>query len=178
MTPAAIPSLDEIARDPARLAALPRETIVALLARVNGLQSALAWMLVADSRSADPVISPSDPRDSITLEAASRILGRSKNWILRNRTKKHLPFIRQVSDKTFMVSESSLRKWIESRKGRKLDDDITDSYIQSHGEEDQEASRAEGSHPTRARQEVADHPGLSVGARIGRAEKSVDPAAS
>lgn len=114
-----LPTLDEIASDPCLAMRLPPRAIAALMAKCGAAQGAIAAALVLDSQGQYQLEnSASDRNDFITLEAAAAILGRSKNWILRNRIKKSLPFVRQISGKTFMVSESSLRKWIESRPRR------------------------------------------------------------
>jgi hypothetical protein len=143
-----VPLLDEICAHPDRVHDLEFGVLTALMAKAASAQNLLAAEALArmiDSRGARPTSGhQSDQGDLISIEAAVPILGRSKNWILRNRNKKHLPFIRQVSDKTLIVSESSLRKWIEGRpvSARTLDTNITDSYNGSYaGQSDQGTPR-------------------------------------
>jgi Helix-turn-helix domain len=172
--PAAIPTLDELAMRSDRVHGLAPEVLIALMvkaAAVQNLLAAKALSLTIANGAHPPGTRNSDQGDLMSIEAAAAILGRSRNWLLRNRNKKHLPFIRQVSDKTFMVSESSLRKWIEGRPGnaRKLDSNITDSYNESHdGPSDQGTPRTETAHAKRAGQEVEDHTSLLGTARNGR----------
>jgi predicted DNA-binding transcriptional regulator AlpA len=111
---AAVPELDRIAADPRCLVGLSRSAIAGLLLRSAVVQSALTAVLAtADSREQPAAIDQDDDR-MLTIDEAAVMLRRSRQWIYRN--KHRLPFVKRLSSKSLLCSESGMKRWLASRK--------------------------------------------------------------
>lgn len=109
-------TLDSIAAEPERALDLPVGEAMALLLRASSAQAALLTRVAsansANSTQAGREVEAADPTLSIAEIAA--LLKRPAAWIVRNRQK--LPFIHQVSPKTFVASERAVRRWLNTRR--------------------------------------------------------------
>lgn len=107
----ALPSLDELLRDPARAAELPVDAARALYARA----SALTGALLVRSMAADPAENgrPHASGDRLLgpADVAARI-GKSRSWVEKNTDE--LPPRRRVGGEG-RWSESEIEAWIRSR---------------------------------------------------------------
>jgi hypothetical protein len=113
--PAAIPTLDEVAGDPARAAGLPIEAIAGLFAKHAAVGSALgAALLLSRSNAESTVPSADEDENWLTPNEAAPILRRKNRWIYRNAGR--LPFVRKVSGRGLLCSERGLRRWLERQK--------------------------------------------------------------
>jgi hypothetical protein len=114
---AAVPSLDDIARDPRCIAALERTSLSALLVRNAVVQSALAAQLASidEGRGAISREPLADTDDQMLLvDEAAVMLRRRPQWIYRNAA--HLPFVKRISRKSLLCSKNGISRWLASRK--------------------------------------------------------------
>ena len=89
ITPAAVPTLDELAADPDRACSLPATTLQALLCRCAALQPVLLGaLLTASAQAGAPAAEPDSLLDVAT--AATR-LGVSRDWLYHHA--RQLPFV-------------------------------------------------------------------------------------
>ncbi|HEX7422876.1 MAG TPA: helix-turn-helix domain-containing protein [Terriglobales bacterium] len=87
-TPAAVPSLDEVAADPTRATSLPAGALQGLLCRCATVQTVLLGALMAvSSRASDPA---GEPDSLLDVAAAATRLGVSRDWLYRHA--RQLPF--------------------------------------------------------------------------------------
>lgn len=113
----AVPTLDDLADNPARAAGLPVEIIAGLLVKQAAVGNALgAALLSARAGNAEPPsVAPVDSDESwLTPDEAAPILRRKSRWIYRNAAR--LPFVRKVSGRGLLCSEKGLRRWLERQK--------------------------------------------------------------
>jgi hypothetical protein len=114
-----LPTLDEIAEQPASAGSLPPEILDALMMRCLTAQCAIAAALMARSKGSAPQsreqMSPEMPADDIMLKPteAATMLRRKPRWLYRNKNK--LPFVVQVSPRTILCSERGLRQWLKKQ---------------------------------------------------------------
>jgi hypothetical protein len=102
-----IPTLDQIASDPARATHLPRQVALALISRCTAAQMALAASLSeSDVRAPAPVATIDRTLDA---HAIAKELGVTRRWVFRNAP--NLPFVRRISRKSLVCSEADLRRW-------------------------------------------------------------------
>jgi hypothetical protein len=114
---AAVPSLDELSRDPNRVAAtLPVEAAMALLLKTIAMQNALSIRVAAAMLSPHNQPAQGDAADDrmLTVEEAAEILRRERRWIYRNAAQ--LPFVKRISPRSLLISENGLRRWLERQK--------------------------------------------------------------
>jgi hypothetical protein len=107
-----VPSLDEIADDPSRLQELPGRTLATLAARTAAIQAALAQQqiqLAAEPLRTAPASDRTLDADEIAVE-----LGVDRRWVFRYA--KRLPFIKRISRKSLVASESAVKRWREAQK--------------------------------------------------------------
>ena len=115
-SPSAVPSLDDIARDPRCLAALERPSLSALLMRNAVVQSALAAQLAAIDAGAGGSAKESLPEsddEMLRIDEAAAMLRRRPQWIYRNAGR--LPFVKRISRKSLLCSKNGISKWLASR---------------------------------------------------------------
>ena len=104
--------LEQIVTEPERAAHVSLERIPALLAQLASVQVILLSRLaVAPNGSKAPAPPPDDRY--LTADEAAAILRRSPRWLYRQ---KKLPFVRRISRKVILFSESGLRRYMASRK--------------------------------------------------------------
>lgn len=108
-----VPSLDEVAADPLRLAGLSADAIKTLLMRSAVAQSALAAALVTAPNPHTPQPVSEEDR-MLTPDEAAQMLRRSRLWIYRNADR--LPFVKRMSRKSLLCSEVELKRWLATRK--------------------------------------------------------------
>ncbi len=87
ITPAAVPTLDELAADPARAIGLPAPTAEALQTKCLLVLNALWGRCLAARANANVA---SEPDRLLDVDAAAKRLGMSKDWLYRHA--RQLPF--------------------------------------------------------------------------------------
>jgi hypothetical protein len=118
--PVAVPTLDELAHDPALAASLPVDVARYLLVQANvrlaethTAHDALVVRLAAGS----VVPSTAEPKNkSRTLDAneIATALGQKRRWVFAN--VEHLPFVRRISRKALAADEAELLRWRAMQK--------------------------------------------------------------
>jgi hypothetical protein len=106
-------TLDAIASEPERALDLAPGEARVLLTRAAAVHAALVAAVVASANSTQA--GPEGPPDDrmLSLDEVAAMIHRPRAWIVRNRAT--LPFIHEVSPKTFIASERAVRRWINAR---------------------------------------------------------------
>jgi hypothetical protein len=105
-----LPLLDAIAVDTALADGLPCEALSALMQRCAAVMTALA-----KAHSSQATVQHAAPIDrTLSADEIAEALGRNRRWVFRNACK--LPFVRRISRKCVVGSESGLRRWREAQK--------------------------------------------------------------
>lgn len=114
MTLAAIPSLDDLARDPAHAAALAPDVARALLVRASAVTAALETALrtTAPMNGSTPADEPEDKL--LSIEEAMAILHRPRWWMYAHAAQ--IPGARRVHKRLLLFSERRLRAWAEAER--------------------------------------------------------------
>jgi hypothetical protein len=108
----AVPSLDEVACNPLLVERLDVNAVKALMLRLTVAQSALATRLVAD----EPAQTSTMPEDEmLSPEQAAVMLKQTRRWLSRNSHR--LPFVKRISQRSFLCSKQGIAKWLATRKG-------------------------------------------------------------
>jgi hypothetical protein len=105
-----VPTLDELARDPSAAIGLPSSALAALQTRAAAVLLAIGAAL-ATSTAVDT--QPAPPDVMLTVDEASARLRRSRQWLYRNA--EHLPFVRRLSRKSLLVSETGLNAYLAAK---------------------------------------------------------------
>jgi hypothetical protein len=111
-TATVIPELDSIAVDPRCVVGLSRSAIAQLLLRASVVQGALAAALAEELSRSSEAATADRMLDPDQIAAA---LGQTRRWVFRHAGQ--LPFIRRISRKALVGSESGLRRWREAKRG-------------------------------------------------------------
>jgi hypothetical protein len=116
-SPITVPTLDELAQNPARATELPLRALAALASRCASAQSAIAAAQLANvANGADAYdASPTDDDRMLLPTEAAVLLRRKVRWVYRNAAK--LPFIKRVGPRSLLCSEEGIRRWLARRKG-------------------------------------------------------------
>jgi hypothetical protein len=114
MGPTAIPSLDQIAANPASAAGLPVETILGLLAKHSAAGSALTVALLLSKPGGPQMSEPDSDDEMLEPDAAAALLHKSRQWLFRNKRK--LSFVRVLSRKSILCSKKGLLRWLAAQK--------------------------------------------------------------
>jgi len=109
-------TLVDLARDPERVASVPRSVLPSLIAQVAALQVALATQLASTLGPSDerPATASLDADRLLTPEDAAASLGVTVTWLYRHA--RTLPFTRRLSRKALRFSEAGLHRWLAGRK--------------------------------------------------------------
>jgi hypothetical protein len=109
----AVPSLDQLARDPSAAVGLPPAALAALHMQATAVLSAigLAWASTGQGDQQAPV-DKSDNR-MLTIDEASARLRKGRQWLYRNAAR--LPFVRRISRKSLLVSEAGLNAYLAAK---------------------------------------------------------------
>jgi excisionase family DNA binding protein len=110
-----VPSLDELAADPARAAGLPRETAMALLARCAVAQSALVGCLLRAPSMATAMPDGQQEDQLLDVDEAADRLGTSTDYLYRHSGK--LPFTVRIGSR-LRFSARGIDRFIRTRQGR------------------------------------------------------------
>ena len=111
--PIAVPTLDEVLRAPKRVTDLPAQVLLGLSAGAAAVQSTLASELLARGSTQDQMEAPQDDR-WLTPEEAAPILRKARRWIYRNQ--RILPFVKRISARSLLCSETGIHRWLATRK--------------------------------------------------------------
>jgi hypothetical protein len=85
---------------------LKREELPGLLVAIAGV--------MAEPAELAPEPAASEPADTnLTLDEAAKLMRRSTKWIYRHR--KDLPFVRQLAQRSYVVSKNGLERWLARR---------------------------------------------------------------
>lgn len=109
----AVPTLDAIAIDPRLAATLPKAAISGLLMRNAVVQSALTAALATDQGQEHPAATAQDD-ETLTPDEAAAMLKKPRRWLSRNRHR--LPFVKPISERSFLCSKQGIAKWLASRR--------------------------------------------------------------
>jgi hypothetical protein len=106
-----LPTLDEVVQEPERVAALPIETLKALLVKHTAVGTILLGaLLVAGGSSKSP-----EPDTLLDVETAAKRLSTTKDWLYRH--SRQLAFtVRQ--GRSIRFSSAGIERYIRSRQGR------------------------------------------------------------
>jgi hypothetical protein len=112
-----VPTLDQLARDPLCAMGLPVLTLAALQAQIGAAQGALAAaMLSAPSQAVERAVETAAadglPDRMLTIDEAAARLRKGRQWLYRNA---HLPFVRPISRKSLLVSETGLNAYLAAK---------------------------------------------------------------
>ena len=112
-----VPTLDQLADEPARARALSAADAFGLLSRCLTAQAALLARLggALNEHAAPAPESASDGTRWLPVDEAAAIMGVDPGWLRRNW--KRLPFAQRISRKNLVFHEARLRRWLEARKG-------------------------------------------------------------
>jgi predicted DNA-binding transcriptional regulator AlpA len=111
-TAALVPELDRIAANPLCVLGLSKSAIAQLLLRASVVQAALTAALAEGLFES----SEAEPADRmLDADQIAAALGQTRRWVFRNAGQ--LPFIRRISRKSLVGSESELRRWRQAKKG-------------------------------------------------------------
>jgi hypothetical protein len=109
----AVPSLDQLARDPSAAVGLPPVALAALHLQCTAALSAigLAWATAGQSAQ-----STSDTADDqmLTVDEAASILRCERRWIYRHANT--LPFVRRLSPRSLLCSRKGVERWLATRR--------------------------------------------------------------
>ncbi len=108
-----LPTVDELAKDPALLEGLPRAIRFDLFRIVGRLQVELDASLRSDAAPAAPTAAGSQALYDV--ETTSKILGVSADWVYRHR--RTLPFAVRIG-RRLMFSPEGLSDYLRRRTGR------------------------------------------------------------
>lgn len=104
--PVAIPTLDELLRDPIKAAGLPPEAARAMLCGLAGL---LPLLIAQSSRGTDR---PNAEDRLLSVDEAAAILGKTADWLYRRADA--LPFVVREG-RLLRFSSSGIQKYIQAR---------------------------------------------------------------
>jgi hypothetical protein len=119
MQPVAVPTLDELARDPLCAMGLPMPTLAALQAQIAAAQGALAAAMSSASsqavglRAVETAAADGRPDRMLTIDEASARLRKGRQWLYRNAAR--LPFVRRISRKSLLCSEAGLNAYLAAK---------------------------------------------------------------
>jgi predicted DNA-binding transcriptional regulator AlpA len=114
---AAIPSLDELAQNPAQASGLPAEALAALAARCVVVQGALAaaqLALVVNGGTTNAPV-PSEGERMLDIKEAASKLGVKKDYLYRH---KELPFRVNVSPGQLRFSLKGIEKFLRAKMAK------------------------------------------------------------
>jgi hypothetical protein len=108
----AVPTLDQLARDPSAAVGLPTSALAALHLQCTAALSAIGFAWASAGQSGQ---TPAENRDDrmLTVDEAAAMLRRDRRWIYRH---SNLPFVRRVSRKSLLCSESGIKKWLAAKR--------------------------------------------------------------
>ena len=113
-TPLAAPSsLDDLADDPAKAAALTLDAATALFTRAATVQSALLGRLV---RGVHQQSAAAETDETVSVKEAAHALGKSVDWMYRDADT--LPFTVHVG-RSVRFSRLGVQRWLRTRQGRR-----------------------------------------------------------
>jgi hypothetical protein len=95
------------------ISTLDREGLAALLGELKTLEGRVMGRLLL-SASGQPTASPREDEHMLTVDEAAKVLRRGRQWIYRNAHS--LPFVKRISRKSLLCSETGLKRWLAARK--------------------------------------------------------------
>jgi predicted DNA-binding transcriptional regulator AlpA len=111
-----IPTLDEIATDARCLYGLPAGALAALAQRCSAVLLALSsqqLQILANGHVEREAAKSSADDRMLTVDEAAVKLRHSRQWIYRH--KRTLPFVKQISPRSLLCSESGIDRWLARR---------------------------------------------------------------
>lgn len=108
----AVPSLDDLIREPASAANLPRKARAVLTARAAALLASLASAEIESS--SDEEQSSNAIERWLDDQEACNLMRVDRPWLVRHRN--GLPFARRLSRKRWIYNERGIGRWLASRR--------------------------------------------------------------
>jgi excisionase family DNA binding protein len=112
----AVPRLEDLLADPARVQDLPPQVAVGLLPRVIGLQTALLARALGTPAGGNGAKAPEESDRLLTVKEAAEKLGLSEDYLYRHA--KSLPFTVRVGPRQLRFSVRGIQRFIHQRQGR------------------------------------------------------------
>jgi len=112
--PVVVPTLDELAADPARASTLPPATLQALLCRLATVQGVLFGALLTATAHVSTAV-PQEPDRLLDVQEAAERLGVSTDWLYRHA--RRLPFVVR-NGRLLRFSSQGIDRFIKTRQGR------------------------------------------------------------
>jgi excisionase family DNA binding protein len=111
IAPAGVPTLDEVAADATRAAALPPAVRAQLLARCAAVLAALSGAMAVDADRPSPQsVAESEPDRLLTVCEAARLMGFAPSYVYEMARRGDLPTVRRK--KYVRVRRSAVERWI------------------------------------------------------------------
>jgi hypothetical protein len=123
-------TLEDLAREPARVGEVPRERIAALMAQTAALQAGLAARaleLEGPREPAEPASPTPSAEEFLTVQEAAELLHVRPRWLYDHASE--IPGIERLSKKTLRIPRKGLEKYL-SRK--RLDGSTVSRYHARH----------------------------------------------
>ena len=111
----AVPSLDQLARDPSAALGLPPAALTALHMQASAALSAigLAWASSAQITQGTSQ-ETADADQMLTVDEAAELLRRKRRWISRHAAT--LPFVRRLTPRSLLCSRRGVERWLAARR--------------------------------------------------------------
>jgi hypothetical protein len=109
----AVPSLDQLARDPSAAVGLPAAALAALHLQATAALSAIGLAWASSGQSAQSTSETADDQ-MLTVDEAAAILRRERRWIYRHAAT--LPFVRRLSPRSLLCSRKGVERWLAARR--------------------------------------------------------------
>ena len=94
-------------------ATLPADQIPAVLAACAALQAALVSRLLVTPAAVESSAGASED-EMLTPDEAAAVLKTTRRWLSRNSHR--LPFVKRISERSFLCSKQGIAKWLASRR--------------------------------------------------------------
>jgi hypothetical protein len=110
----AVPSLDQLARDPSAAVGLPAAALTALHLQATAALSAIGLAWASSWQSAQGTSETADADQMLTVDEAAELLRRKRRWIYRHAAT--LPFVRRLTPRSLLCSRRGVERWLAARR--------------------------------------------------------------
>ena len=109
----AVPSLDQLARDPSAAVGLPAAALAALHMQATAVLSAIGLAWASSGQGAQSIGETADDQ-MLTVDEAAEMLRRKRRWIYSHAD--NLPFVRRLSPRSLLCSRKGVERWLAARR--------------------------------------------------------------